>query len=172
MSAEVVDAVCQVLGRGASSAASRARPLPGGDVPSFGAELEAARRAIGRGEVAERLVSAYGSRWRMVWRYATDDPALASELSPGLPYIAAELVHGVEREMACTLGDLLIRRTHLAFETADHGASAARAAATVLARAAGWDASETARQLEAYERESDRIFRIEAPETEARAAGS
>ena len=36
--------------------------------------------------------------------------------------------------MACTLGDLLIRRVHVAFETRDNGRAAARKVAAFL----GW----------------------------------
>jgi len=59
----------------------------------------------------------------------------------------------VEREMAYTIGDLLIRRTHVAFETPDHGRAAARRVATFL----GWDAKE----LERYDAEVARIFTID-----------
>ena len=166
MSAEVVDTVVAALGGGGGAGAkeTRRRALPGGELESYDRELAAARRSMGdagQAGVAERLVSAYGDRWRGVWELAAADPALAAELSPGLPYIAAELVYGVRQEMACTLGDLLIRRTHLAFETADHGLAAARVAAGVVAPVAGWDAAETRRQLDDYAREAARIFAIE-----------
>ncbi|HKG90457.1 MAG TPA: glycerol-3-phosphate dehydrogenase [Gemmatimonadaceae bacterium] len=162
MSAEVVDTVCRTLGR-SGTASTQARALPGGDLRSPARETDAARQALGaaRAAAAEWLVGAYGSRWRAVWALAESDRALAAELSPGLPYIAAELVYGVTREMACTLGDLLIRRTHLAFETRDHGAAAAAAAAAIVAPVAGWDDDEIARQLAAYERESVRIFAVD-----------
>ena len=35
--------------------------------------------------------------------------------------LAAEVVYAAGFELACTVGDVLLRRTHLAFETRDHG---------------------------------------------------
>src|SRR3970040_2759952 len=81
-------------------------------------DLENARRdamEVDDAAVRERLVLSYGSRWRSVWALGAEAPALRERLSPAHTVIAAEMVHGVTREMAMTLGDLLIRRTHLAF---------------------------------------------------------
>ena len=65
--------------------------------------------------------SAYGTAWHGVWSLTEADPALASFVEPGLPYLYAELLHAITHEQAATLGDLLIRRTPIAFETRDHG---------------------------------------------------
>ena len=46
-------------------------------------------------------------------------------LVPGLPYTIRDVADAVDHEFACTIGDVLIRRTHLAFETRDHGVSVA-----------------------------------------------
>ena len=78
----------------------------------------------------------------------------AAEIVPGLPYRLNAMSWAVEREMACTLGDLLIRRTHVAFETRDNGRAAARRVAAFL----GWGAKE----LERYDAEVARIFAIDA----------
>ena len=63
--------------------------------------------------------------------------------------------------MACTLGDLLIRRTRVAFETRDHGASIAGRAAAGVASALGWDQRAIAAAEAAYATELSRIFAIE-----------
>ena len=68
----------------------------------------------------------------------------------------------VECEMACTLGDLLIRRTHVAFESKDNGRSTARRVADEVAPVLGWDATRTQRELERYDAEAARIFTIDA----------
>jgi glycerol-3-phosphate dehydrogenase len=72
-----------------------------------------------------------------------------------------EMLYAVERELACTLGDLLIRRTRLAFETADHGWSLAPAIADVVGPVLGWDAPARASELERFRGEISRIFEIE-----------
>ena len=73
----------------------------------------------------------------------------------------AELAHAVEHEMARTLGDLLIRRTPVAFETPDHGREAARRVAVVAAEWLAWDAGATLAAIDAYDREVTRIFSID-----------
>lgn len=136
-------------------------PLPGGDFDSRDSLIHDARETVRDAAVAERLVLAYGSRWRNVWSYAQRDASLGRRLVADLPYLLAEVPHAVEREMACTLSDVLIRRTHIAFETRDHGRGAARRVAPLVAATLGWSEDETARQLAAYDAEVYRIFRID-----------
>jgi glycerol-3-phosphate dehydrogenase len=125
------------------------------------AEAARAGRAAGDGAVGRRLAHAHGDRWPAVWALAEAEPALGRPLVAGLPYAAAEFVHAARWEHARTLADLLVRRAPVAFETADAGRAAARAAAAVVGPALGWDAAETARQLAAYDREAARLFAVD-----------
>ena len=59
------------------------------------------------------------------------------------------------------LADILIRRTKVAFASRDHGIPAAPRVAAAVARHAGWDAAECARQVEAYRAEVARLFTID-----------
>jgi glycerol-3-phosphate dehydrogenase len=88
---------------------------------------------------------------------ASVDRALAERLIPELPYIAAELDWGVAHEMARTLGDLLVRRLHVAFETRDHALSIAPAVAERLAPLMSWNVED---ELQSYRREVDDLFGI------------
>ncbi|MBK7834422.1 MAG: glycerol-3-phosphate dehydrogenase/oxidase [Gemmatimonadetes bacterium] len=162
MAEDVVDRVCAALGE----TERPGRPhrevlLPGGAMQSLAATEHDAEAAIGDADVARRLVGAYGSDWREVWRPTRDDVALRARLDDALPYTLAEAVHAVTREMAVTLGDLLIRRTHLAFELRDHGLAAAVQLAERLAPRLGWDAARVTHELGRYEREVARLFTIE-----------
>jgi glycerol-3-phosphate dehydrogenase len=67
----------------------------------------------------------------------------------------------VEQELARTIGDVLIRRTHVAFETRDHGMHAASAVADEMGRLLGWDAAARERELTRYRAEIARIFTID-----------
>jgi glycerol-3-phosphate dehydrogenase len=96
-----------------------------------------------------------------VWALAAADHALAGRLSPGLPYLKAEVVHAATREMACTLGDVLLRRTHLGFEARDHGESALRATTALLADALHWPLKVRRAQVAAYRAEVRRVFGVE-----------
>jgi glycerol-3-phosphate dehydrogenase len=62
--------------------------------------------------------------------------------------------------MALTLGDLLIRRTHLAFETADQARSLASDIAKQVQPLLGWSHRERDAALEDYDREIAAVFGI------------
>ncbi len=158
MASEVMDTIARRLRAGHSRAATNRTPLPGGDMTSLDDELALARATVGAPDIAEHLVYAYGTRWRALWQMASVDRALADRILPELPYIAAELVWGVTHELARTLGDVLIRRTHVAFETRDHGMSVAPAAAQQLASVLEWNVDD---ELQAYRREVDALFGVE-----------
>ena len=189
MAAEAVDAVARQLDGAPKGCSTDRVSLPGGEIRSLMQEVAEARRymaasggrelvdgrstpAVGRGtdggvsrgasDTPHRLVTAYGSAWRTVWERAERNSTLREIVEPGLPYIMAELVHGVEREHACTLGDLLVRRTHIAYETPDNGRSAARRVADVVGPLLDWAPDETRRQIDAYDREAARIFGVDS----------
>ncbi|MGZ8375902.1 MAG: glycerol-3-phosphate dehydrogenase/oxidase [Gemmatirosa sp.] len=159
MAAQVVDSAATLL-RGAARRRphTHARPLPGGALAPD--ERAQARRTIGDDAVADRLVRAHGTAWRDVWALAAHDARLAARVDAALPYVGAELVHAVDRELACTLADLLVRRTPIAFETRDAGRAAARTAAGIVAPLLGWDDAAVARALADYDREAARLIGV------------
>ena len=92
---------------------------------------------------------------------STPGGELRARLVEGLPYSFADVAHAAEHEFACTIADVLVRRTHLAFETRDHGASVAPAVAAVLAPHLEWNTADVARGLTDYDAEVQRLFTIE-----------
>jgi len=136
-------------------------PLPGGAFESREDLMAEARAATHDADVGEHLVYAYGTEWKRVWRYTLSDAAAAERIVPGLPYLMAEVPYAVEHELACTLSDVLIRRTHIAFETRDHGRSAARRITPLMGAALGWSAEATQAALTAYDADATRLFSIE-----------
>ena len=161
MAADVVDEVERSMGRRPQRAPTANSPLPGGDLPSVETEIGTARATTGDDDVARRLVHAYGSSWPTVWRHATAAQSGTARVVPDLPYILGEMVYAVQGEMACTLGDLLVRRTRIAFETRDHGAAVAATVAEVVAPALGWSAARREAELERLRLEIARIFEVE-----------
>jgi glycerol-3-phosphate dehydrogenase len=137
--------------------------LPGGDIRSFDESLRGAELAVGDAVVARRLVEAHGSRWNEVAALTSEEPALARRIVRDLPYLLAEVVYAVEREMAVTLADVLVRRLRIAYEMADHGRSAARVATAVLAGRLGWDNARSHVEITRYEEEVARIFGAKEP---------
>jgi glycerol-3-phosphate dehydrogenase len=130
MAAEIVDRVQEALGRKRSEAPTDSVELPGADRPK---------------EIA---------------RLQREDASLAKPLVEGLVYTGAHLVYGVSSEMAQTLSDLLIRRTHLAFETRDHGKSVAPRVADIVAPLLGWNDQIKGARIRDFEEDIARIFLI------------
>jgi glycerol-3-phosphate dehydrogenase len=163
MAAEVVSAVERALGRRPARASTHRIPLPGGDIRSLDETLRSAELEVGDAIIARRLVEAHGARWRDVSALTSNEPALARRIMRDLPYLLAEVVYAVDHEMAVTLGDILIRRLRLAYETGDHGRAACRVATAVLAGRLGWDNARARVEIARYEAEVDRIFGIHEP---------
>jgi glycerol-3-phosphate dehydrogenase len=89
------------------------------------------------------------------------DESPRERLVPSLPYTTDDVTAAAAHEFACTIADVLVRRTHLAFETRDHGVSVAPRVAALLAPHLGWSAADIARELEEYRAEVARLFTIE-----------
>jgi glycerol-3-phosphate dehydrogenase len=138
-------------------------PLPGGDLSALSTALRAAELAVGDAIIARRLVEAHGSRWREVSALTSDEPALARRIVKDLPYLLAEVVHAVERELAVTLADVLVRRLRIAYEAPDHGRSASRVATAILAGRLGWDNARCRVEITRYDAEVERIFGTKEP---------
>jgi glycerol-3-phosphate dehydrogenase len=132
---EVVDVVCRCL-RARRRCTTAERPLPGAADRSETADPSGAAASAGD-RVWEHLVELYGSRAVEVVALADATPALGAPLSPAYPDIGAEVVYGVRREYCVRLEDFMRRRTLLA-ATADRGAQAVAAAATLMARELSW----------------------------------
>jgi glycerol-3-phosphate dehydrogenase len=158
---DTVDVVLRTLRRRAPHARTDRLPLAGGDLVALDDELAAARAAAGAEDVAAWLVHAYGGAWHQVWARAEQDARLGERLAAGLPYVGAAVEHAVEVEFACTLADVLLRRTHLAFETRDHGRGVAPRVAELMAPRLGWTDRGVQQALAEYESAVQRMFTVD-----------
>jgi glycerol-3-phosphate dehydrogenase len=159
MASQVVDRVQKEVGGGGSRSVTHELPLPGGDCDPA-RERVSASAEVGEADIAARLVGAYGSAWREVWELARTIPGGRERLAPGLPYMVGEVVYGARHEMARSLGDLLIRRVPLAFETPDRGTSSVDMVFAALSGEPRWREVDRGTLLAAYRTELDRIFTI------------
>ena len=135
MSADAVDAVVDVLGRGGRCRTAR---LPLHGVAGWDAVAD------------EHLANRYGGEARTVQAMVAADAELAEPLVPSLPYLRAEAVYAARYEMAHTLDDVLSRRTRALLLARDGSAAAATDVAALVAPELGWDEAETARQVDAF----------------------
>jgi glycerol-3-phosphate dehydrogenase len=159
---DVVDAVFRALARRSPRVRTDRIPLAGGDVRDLDAELAAARAATGTDDIAAWLVHAYGGAWHQVWARTAGEAALGARLVRTLPYVGADVVHAVEAEFAGTVADVLMRRTHLAFETRDHGLAVARPVAAIMAPLLGWTDRGVELAVAEYRATIERFFTIES----------
>jgi glycerol-3-phosphate dehydrogenase len=158
MAAHAVDRAAHALraldDRPVPRAAATARePLPGGEIADLDLIIAEVEREGAAPATARRLVRRYGSEAPAVARLAAATPGLGLPVAPGGTAIRAELVYAVQREMALTLSDLLIRRTHVFYETPGHGLPEAREMAALVAPELGWDAARCAAEVDAYRAE-------------------
>lgn len=118
--------------------------------PLDGAQIERIAAHNVDEDIARHLLYAYGSAGTWVLAYAEENPSLGERITPDLPYLMAEALYGVQHEMAATLCDLLIRRTHVIYETRGGGLERARAVARLVAPRLGWDEAEIEHQVAGY----------------------
>ena len=154
MAREVVDVVQDVLAMPRRRSTTGERVLPGGDLD------DPVSHGTPSDTFAEHLLRCYGTFASDVSALCASSAAAERRLDATLPYRMGEMRWAVERELACTLGDLLIRRTHLAFETRDNGRSAARGVAAFVGPLLGWDATRQHAELARYDAEAARIFAV------------
>lgn len=111
------------------------------------------RRRPGVGLDARRRVALarlYGTEIEALFDLVDQDPSLAEPVSqrPELTEIAAQVVHGLTREAACTLDDVIDRRLVLG-TLGRVTPGEIHAVARVMARLEGWDDDETAARVAA-----------------------
>ena len=128
MAEEAVNHLFSVLGNEKRECRTAKEELPGGDRNARRASLEA------------------------------NDPELARSLLHGLAYTGSDVALAAEEEMAVTLTDVMVRRTHIAFELSDHGIGAVHAVAGIMARVLGWDDATAGRRISSYIDDVKRLF--------------
>lgn len=108
--------------------------------------------------VAEHLVKAYGGRaWEVCellhpsGEKGKTAPKFGHLIVEHYPYIDADVIWAC-REYACTIEDVLSRRTRLAFLNKDAAMEAIPVVADIMAEELGWSAKVKKRQIEAAEK--------------------
>jgi glycerol-3-phosphate dehydrogenase len=156
MASQVVD---QFAGPEAKHDRTSVLPLPGGERALEDVRAEAAE-IVEDAAVRDHLVQSYGTRWRNVWDLGESQPELRERIAPTHAVIGAEFVYAVEREMAVTLGDLLIRRTHLAFEMPDQARTLVPRVLPLVNGRSGSTSGEVDRAEPNYHEEIQRTFDV------------
>jgi glycerol-3-phosphate dehydrogenase len=148
---QVVDLIGGKLGRPALPCRTGTTRLPGADFDSVRAETNRARSEPGRllsPESTEALVATHGTDWRAVADLCRTEAGLAEPIAPGMALPRAVVPYAVQHEMACTLADLVVRRTPLG-AAGYPGDAVVEACGALMARACHWDPRRLAREVEA-----------------------
>lgn len=119
-------------------------------------ELDARAQEIAQTEnlplaTALHLLHSYGSEAERLLELMRDDERLRAPLLPDLPNVAAEVVYAARYELALTLADVLTRRTRIAMLGA--ALNCVEKVADLLAGELGWDETQRAAQLAAFQQE-------------------
>ena len=101
-------------------------------------------------ELLARLLATYGAGAFHILRLLEFEPSLHQLVCPHHEQIQAELVYAIEEELACTVSDLLIRRTPIAFSSCQ-GLDALSMVADLLQRYGRLSAEEVHEQIIAYQ---------------------
>ncbi|MCF2488985.1 glycerol-3-phosphate dehydrogenase/oxidase [Dyadobacter sp. CY347] len=101
-------------------------------------------------DVALHLVRKYGSRAALVAELIITDSSLKERLSASYPYIQAEVIYTVRKEMVMTPRDFLARRIRLEITDWNETLNCLPIVANLMARELNWDESETQRQIDDY----------------------
>jgi len=160
MAADTVDAVVgrprrSGLGRRASPTANLT--LVGGDGggrPTAAATARAGDLGLDAPLLAH-LTGRHGSETAEVLALCAERPELAERLHPDLPYIGAEVVWAARAEMACTVTDVLARRTRALILDRAAAAEVAPAVGDLLGAELGLDRGARAGQVADFRREVD-----------------
>ncbi len=108
-------------------------------------------------DVAHHLDRAYGAGAGRVAALA--GAGLGSRLSPRHPYIEAEVVHAARCEAACTVDDVVARRTRLTFLDGDAALRCVPRVAALLARELGWSGAQERERARAAAARQEALLR-------------
>lgn len=158
---QLVDLVAGKLEADLKPCDTATAPLPGGNIPSFDAFMEAelSEHADLPARHVTELALSYGTRADALYEIIADHPAYAESLAAGHDEIAAQIIHAARDEMAMTLEDAVFRRTGLG-TLGDPGAEAMTHAAALMARELGWSDDRTQHELQS----AHRLFFTQTPE--------
>jgi glycerol-3-phosphate dehydrogenase len=151
---DAVDLIVSKVGGRVEPCRTALSALPGAEVADFEAIL---RQSVADAGIAvddgsrDRLIATYGSRLDRVIALAAGRAEWLAPLTPETAAIGAEISHAVREEMACTLADVVLRRTALG-SAGYPGDAIVAACAGVMAAELGWDRERVAREIEEVKR--------------------
>jgi glycerol-3-phosphate dehydrogenase len=136
-------------------------PLVGGEMADFTSYLKA--QSLGLKDrwglphkSMEHLIHSYGRNHMQILALGLRDRNLLEPLGPGCRVIKAQVIYGVEDEMALTLEDFMSRRTDLLHFNGDPGYAVV--AAKLMGKALGWSRARRQAEIRQYREKVREMF--------------
>lgn len=149
VAARAVRSAARRLGASARAMRTDQEPLPGAGIADHEALAIETARAVGlelAPPIIRRLTAVYGDRCAAIVRLMAERSDWRMPLVSGQTAVGAEVVYVIRSEMACTLADIVIRRTELG--AAGHpGAALVESAARIAGEELGWDDQRRAQEI-------------------------
>jgi glycerol-3-phosphate dehydrogenase len=147
---QAVDLVFKKLGKKSPKCSTKNVVLPGANTADFVGFSDWFKQNSGLSRsVSERLLHIYGTRSTIIAEMTACKPELKENFCPDTGAIKAEILFAFQNEIACTLADVLLRRTMVGLN-AKVGLGAAENAATVAQQYLGWNDQRAADEITAY----------------------
>lgn len=124
-------------------------PLPGAGIADHEALAIETARAVHlelAPPIIRHLMTIYGDRIAAIVRLMAERSEWRMPLVPGQLTVGAEVIHAIRAEMACTLADIVVRRTELG-ATGYPGDEITRTAGIIAADELGWDAQRLKQEI-------------------------
>ena len=124
--------------------------LPGAGIADHEALTIETARAVGlelAPPIIRHIIGVYGDRCAAIVRLMAERTDWRMPLVPGKTVIGAEVIHAIRAESACTLADIVVRRTELG-AMGHPGAEMVEAIAAIAAEELGWDSARRADEVE------------------------
>lgn len=149
---EAVDRIYRKLGEEPAACRTHTEALPGAATSDFNGFCDAFRNASSLSpKSTERLLNIYGTRSGQVMKIASEgDDDLIEPFDEQTGAIGAEIVMAFRHEFAQTLGDVLIRRTMVGYDSAFDAATAVKAA-RIAKKYFDWNEQRTEQELNDYQ---------------------
>jgi glycerol-3-phosphate dehydrogenase len=153
VAARVAARAARRLGAGVRTSPSDRQPLAGAGIADHEALAIETARAVGlelAPPIIRRLTAIYGDRCAQIVRIMAERSDWRMPLVNGQTAIGAEVIYVVRHEMACTLADIVVRRTELG--AGGHpGAALVENAARIAGDELEWDADRRAQEIAAVD---------------------
>ncbi len=140
-------------------------PLVGGEMTDFPSYLKAQSLGLKNRwglshATTEHLIHSYGRSHMEILSLGLRDRSLLDPLGPGCSVIKAQVIYGVEDEMALTLEDFMIRRTDLLYFNRDPAVEVI--AARLMGKALGWSRARRKAEISKYREKVREMFHFKS----------